>query len=642
MCGIVGAVSYNGKIDRNRIRLMTDAIGHRGPDDQGIWSTQENGVFLGLGHRRLAILDLSARGHQPLGFSLSNKNRLLYNDELSHADFVVVFNGEIYGYQKVRKELESLGWGFDSTTDTEVLVKAYAAWGESALQKLDGMFAFVIYDLRRGALFGARDRLGKKPLKYYLGNDAFIFASELKAIIDAETKTEIDPTAVSDFLTLQYVPAPATGFRNIYKLPHAHYFTFDLRSKKFSVHKYWHLDYSRKTALSFQEASEHLATLISSAVESRLLASDVEVGAFLSGGVDSSAVVAFAAKNKARLKTFTIAFDQPEYDESEYARSVSARYGTDHHEFRLTERDLLAVVDKLAYQYEEPYADSSALPTFMLAKFTSEYVKVALNGDGGDENFGGYDKYARHLLGKYLRLLPAKGYLAKGSNLVGNFTKRSEFHNLGIYLRSFGNPIYQRHVDFTSYFDTALKNGLMTEEFSSLVSRDTKLAFEELMAHARHFGEMDQLLYFDFNTYVPDDLMVKVDVATMASGLESRSPLLDYRIVEFAASLPFDMKADLRGRKKIFKHLLKDMLGDEVLQRKKKGFSVPLDAWFRGKLDIYINEQLLDPSGLSARVFGYDNLQALIKRHRRGISSGRKLWALLMLNLWAKQWRISL
>lgn len=641
MCGIVGAVSYNGKIDRNKIRSMTDAIGHRGPDDQGVWSTEANGAFLGFGHRRLAILDLSARGHQPMGFSLQNKNRLLYDDELSGADFAVVFNGEIYGYQKVRKELESLGWGFDSTSDTEVLLKAYAEWGESALQKLDGMFAFVIYDARRGRLFGARDRMGKKPLKYYLGDDAFIFASELKAIIDADTKLEIDPTAVSDYLTLQYVPAPATGFKNIYKLPHAHYFTFDLRSKNLSIHKYWDLDYSRKTELSFEDASKHLAELISSAVESRLLASDVEVGAFLSGGVDSSAVVAFAAKHKAKLKTFTIAFDQPEYDESAYARSVSERYQTDHHEFKLTEGDLLGVVDKLAYQYEEPYADSSALPTFVLAKFTSEYVKVALNGDGGDENFGGYDKYHRHLIGKYLQPLPAKSILARGSDLIGDLTSNGEFHNLGIYLRSLGNPIHQRHVDFTSYFNTALKNELMTEEFGSLVSRDTKLAFESLMASKR-FAEIDQVLYFDFNTYVPDDLMVKVDIATMATGLESRSPLLDYRIVEFAASLPFAMKADFGGRKKILKHLLKNMLGDEILYRKKKGFSVPLDAWFRGKLDAYINEQLLDPSGLSARIFGYNNLQALIKRHHQGINNGRKLWALLMLNLWAKQWRVSL
>ncbi len=641
MCGIVGAVSYNGKLDRNSLRLMTDAIAHRGPDDQGIWCSETNGVFLGLGHRRLAILDLSARGHQPMGLSLANRNKLLYDADLAHADYVVVFNGEIYGYQAVKKELEALGWGFDSTSDTEVLIKAYVEWGEAALQKLDGMFAFVIHDVRRGRLFGARDRLGKKPLKYYLTNDAFIFASELKAIVTADSKLEIDPTAVSDYLTLQYVPAPATGFKNVFKLPHAHYFVFDVRSRKLSSHKYWALDYSRKTSLSFQDASEHLAGLISSAVESRLLASDVEVGAFLSGGVDSSAVVAFAAKSKAKLKTFTIAFDQPEYDESEYARSVSQRYGTDHHEFKLTERDLLGLVDQLVYQYEEPYADSSALPTFVLAKFTSKYVKVALNGDGGDENFGGYDKYSRHLLGKYLQPLPAKRLLAKGSDLVGRLASNSEFYNLGTYLRSLGRPIHQRHVDFTSYFNTALKHELMTEEFASLVSRDTKLGFESLMADGQRFAEMDQVLYFDFNTYVPDDLMVKVDIATMATGLESRSPLLDYRIVEFAASLPFDMKADLRGRKKIFKHLLKDLLGDEILYRKKRGFSVPLDAWFRGKLDTYIDEQLLDSSSLSTRIFGYDNVQGLIKRHRRGLNNGRKLWTLLMLNLWAKQWRVS-
>ncbi|MCX9080640.1 MAG: asparagine synthase (glutamine-hydrolyzing) [Candidatus Methanoperedens sp.] len=611
MCGINGRINLYGKqIFDDEITLMNDALVHRGPDDSGIWI--ENNV--GLGHRRLSIIDLSYSGHQPMK----------YNDK------VIVHNGEIFNFLELKTELESKGYEFKSKTDTEVILASYNEWGIECLDKLRGMFAFVIYDKSRNILFGARDRFGKKPLKYFFDGSVFIFASELKAILtQKEVKKEVDWEAIDDYLTLQYVPHPKTGFQNIFKLPQAHYFTLDLNTKKFEIKRYWVLDYSQKLDLSEKEWVKLLEEALKESVRLRMI-SDVPLGAFLSGGIDSGAVVAFMSQFT-KVKTFSIGFEEKDFDETYYARMVANRYNTDHHELIVKSTDMTKYIEQLIYQYEEPYADSSQLPTFILSKFAREYVTVILNGDGGDENFGGYDKYMFHLFAKYIKKLPFR-------NVLMYLLKISGQEKAALFIKILDQENWEQHVNYTNYFDTYTKNKFYTEQFiEKIKNHSTFDFFEYVMKNSKSLEYMDRIFYLDFNSYVPDDLMVKVDIATMANSLESRSPLLDHKFVELVAQIPSNFKVGFNKRKYIFKKMLEKHLDKNILNRKKKGFAIPLDYLFRNELKEYVKNVILDDDGLVLNIMKKEMVQTLLQEQYNGKNNGKKLWALMVLNLWYNQ-----
>ena len=623
MCGICGIYNFNKdkKIDESGLARMNEALVHRGPDDSGLFIDKN----IGLGHRRLSIIDLSPIGHQPMFFD----------------DLIIVFNGEIYNFQEERDKLIKEGYEFKSKTDTEVILALYKKYKKDCLKYLRGMFAFAIWDRENKTLFCARDRFGKKPFKYYLDDKNFIFASELKAILTLKKiKREIDWEAVDDYLTLQYVPHPKTGFKNIFKLPQAHY--LEIKDNKIKIERYWDLNYINKLDLAEQEWRERLENKLEEAVKLRMI-SDVPLGAFLSGGVDSGAIVAMMSKYTDKVKTFSVGFKEKKYDESDYAEIVAKKYNTDHRKLIIEPKDFnVNFIEKLVYQYEEPYADPSQLPTFILAEFTKKYVTVALNGDGGDENFGGYDKYEKHLIAKYLRLLPLKNQFAElakfiDQNIHGSFL----LYKANLFFKTLNQKNWQRHLNYTHYFDTYIKNDFYTDDFKNILKNHSSFVFFEKIADNKdNFEYLDQIFYLDFNSYVPDDVMVKVDIATMANGLESRSPLLDHEFVELAAQIPSNLKIRKMGRERkyIFKGMLEKYLPDEILYRPKMGFGLPVDEWFRNNLKNYIKNNILDNNSLSRKIMKENKLKELLNDHYENKrDNSKKLWALMVLNLWHKK-----
>lgn len=638
MCGICGLIKYNKNIDSQEIQKMIKILKHRGPDDRGIFIDNQKNQSIGLGHVRLSIIDLSERGHQPMGLKIRSgyESDLIYKDnELNKADYIIVYNGEIYNFIELRTKLIELGYNFESGSDTEVLLKAYVEFQENVLEKINGMFAFVVYDKVKNIIFGARDRIGKKPLKYYWDDNTFIFSSELKAILKNSVKREIDYNGINNYLTLGYIPSPDTGFKNIYKLPHSHYLIFDIKRRKLEIKKYWDLDYSKekKLKLSKKRIIGLIEKKFEESVKKRLIA-DVDVGAFLSGGVDSSAVVAFASKYKKKINTFTIKFDESDFDESNYAKIISDKYKTNHHEFLVKPNDMLDIIDKLVYQYEEPYSDPSALPTYILAQKTSKYIKVVLNGDGGDENYAGYDKYNRHLFSIFLKWFPFNKLLSKIFFKLSERTKSLFFYKLYLFFKNLKESYYKKHINFTHNFDEDFKNELFKEEIKNKINNNIYKDLKLINNFKTDY--MDKIFYMDFNNYLPDDLMVKVDIATMAHGLESRSPLLDYEFIELNAKLPFKLKIDLFSRKKIFKEMLKKYLDKDILYRSKRGFSVPIKHWFRNELKEYIHKNLLDKNSLVMKLFKFEGIKKIIHDHLKGKDNSNKLWILLMLNKWGE------
>jgi len=617
MCGINGIVKFNQALVSNReIEAMNEKILYRGPDDQGVFIDKN----IGFGHVRLSIVDLSSRGHQPMEYSHNNRKA------------VITFNGEIYNFPEIRQELAKMGYKFSSGTDTEVVLAAYLEYGFGCLEKFNGMFAFVIYDLDKKILFGARDRFGKKPFKYYFDDKQFIFSSELKAILENNIKREIDYNAINDYLTLQYVPSPETGFQNIKKLPHAHYFVLSLETKVFEIKRYFDLDFSKKLDLPPDAWHGLIEKELDEAVKRRLIA-DVPLGAFLSGGVDSSAIVAFMSKHKARPKTFSISFDDKEFDESIYARQVAKLYNCDHTEFRVRPNDLLDNIEDLIYHYEEPYADVSQLPTYILSKFTRKYVTVALSGDAGDENFGGYDQYRRHaFVEKYRAMIsladPSLPALSWASRRMAN----DFLDKMVIFLKSMEYSFARRHYNFTTYFDEFTKKDFYKDEFVKNLA-DNGNCFEKIL-YNKNFCNLDKAYYLDFNTYIPDDINVKVDLASMYSALEVRAPLLDYKFVELTAKIPWQYKSNISQGKIIFKKMLEKYLPKEILYRRKHGFGVPIKHWFRNELKDYSQNIVLDSKGLVLQIFKKEKVEQLYEDHLRGRDNSKKIWSLLALNVW--------
>lgn len=627
MCGLTGKIYFDDQtVSEHDILTMNEKILHRGPDDGGTYVSPDQKV--GLGHRRLSIIDLSPLGHQPMR----------YLDR-----YEIVFNGEIYNYQEKRDLLLAAGYSFKSKSDTEIIMALYDKFGKDCLSHLRGMFAFAIYDEQEKTIFCARDRVGKKPFKYYLDNSVFMFASELKAILtQPEYKKEPDYIAIHHYLTYQYVPTPLTGFKDIQKLEAAHYLFIDLKTKKAEKKRYWKLDYSKKLNLSEDEWKKRIMAKLEESVKLRMIA-DVPLGAFLSGGIDSSAIVALMSKlSDQPVKTFSIGFAEEKYNELKYARIIAKKFKTDHKEF-IVKPDAIEMLPKLVYQYEEPYADSSALPTYYVSKMTRDFVTVALNGDGGDENFAGYGRYSVQkfglwydklgLLHKYL-VLPISKFLAK--NIQNTFFDRAY-----LFAETLSEKYNYRYLNYIRYFSNELKDKIYTDSFKQKVSGiDSYDIVAKKFSEAGTRNKMDQCLFADFNTYLPDDLMVKVDIDSMTVALEGRSPFLDHEMLELTAQIPFHLKLKgLNNKKYILKEALRGLVPDEVMFRPKMGFGVPIDVWFRTELKNFAYNTLLSEKAINRGVFKKETLKAILDEHTNTqISHAYRIWALITLELWFQQY----
>ena len=614
MCGIVGYAGFAKKV---YLDTAIEKIHHRGPDDNG--SVYLDGVA--LGNTRLAIIDLSAKGHQPM-----------FNNDRS---LCITFNGEIYNFKEVKKLLEGK-YKFKSNSDTEVILYSYQEWGVRCLEKLNGMFSFVIYDIKKNLLFGARDRVGQKPLKYYFKNGKFIFASEIKAILPLlGFSPDIDEVAIDNFLTLQYVPSPKTGFKNIYKLPAGHYFLY--KDNKLSIQKYWSLDFNKKLDLSENDWRELVFSEIERSVKSHLI-SDVPVGALLSGGLDSSIVVALMAKNsKRRINTFSIGFDDERFDETRYAKLVSEKYKTIHTQFITTSRELLENISNLAHVFDEPIGDNSILPTLLVSKLTGAKVKVALTGDGGDENFAGYDRYTFVKLSEYLSKQPAflKDIFRLCSKSVFAVIPNKQTERMNRFFGSLDHSFYRKYINYNSFFGNSVKHDLYSYDFKKTISKnDTFQIYQNL--YDKNLSDLDNALKIDINTYLPDDLLYKSDSASMANGLELRAPFLDYILLEKIASMPADMKLEFVTKKKILKEIAikKNILPKEIVYRPKQGFRIPQNKWFKGPLKKYIINTILS-SSMAGRIFDEQRLKIYLDNYyKTNLNYDNNIFALLMLSQW--------
>ena len=597
---------------------MTEAIRHRGPDDGGIWT--EGGV--GLGSRRLAVIDLSPNGHQPM----TNEDGSL----------VIVFNGEIYNFQSLRTDLQGRGHEFRSDTDTETLLHAYEDHGVDFLQSLRGMFALAIWDRRRNSLLIARDRLGKKPLYYRAGPEGFAFASEAKALLqDSSFSPRPDPFAIDAFMTLGCVPGHLSAFKELARLPPAHWLR--LENGRITIERYWQLRYTPKSTLPEADACRQAGDLLSEAVRIRMI-SDVPIGAHLSGGVDSSLVVGLMSRHSSRpVKTFSIGFDDANYNELPYAKQVSKLFGTDHHEL-MVKPDAVAALPKMVWHYNEPFADSSALPSFYLCEMTRRSVTVALNGDGGDEVFLGYDRYRGALLAQKWKMMPgpARAAIAQWARRIKPGGQKSSRERIRRFAAALDLPAGYGYGAWMAVFDPAAKQAVYSEEFLATVGGSDPLeSFDEAFASSDAANPAEQAAFADVSSYLPDDLLVKMDIASMAHSLEVRSPFLDHVVVEFAASLPLDLKIRGPVQKHVLRQLMRTSFPNELIERRKAGFAVPIEHWFKGELRDMAADVLLDARARSRGYFKPQAVQRLLDDHARGVARHQaKLWALLSLELW--------
>lgn len=580
MCGIAGQVKSGGA-DGNLVRHMCDVLAHRGPDEEGHW--QEGAVALSM--RRLAIIDVG-HGQQPI-----------FNEDGSVA---VVLNGEIYNFRDLRKGLVARGHRFSTMSDTEVVAHLYEEQGADCVQELRGMFAFAIWDRKRGSLILARDRVGKKPLYYTLTPDGILFASELKALMqDGALPRRVDLEALHHYLTYQYVPAPWSILEGVKKLPPATILTFSAGEAK--LQRYWRLSYRSKTRLCEADLIERVHDLIVEATRIRLV-SERPVGAFLSGGIDSSLVVAAMAECvSGPVRTFSIGFDEEDFDERSFARKVAGHFGTEHTEL-VVRPDAVAVLPALAWYFDEPFADSSALPSYYLAKMTRNDVTVALTGDGGDESFGGYRRYLAMTATEKLGLpRPLRLLANRGADLLPpthwNYRAKA-------LLRLLGNDQEARYLHLMSYFDANGKRALYTGEMRlRLMGVESAAILGEMWRDSDADTLVDRLLDMDVRGYLPGDVLVKVDIATMANSLEARSPLLDHVLMEFMASQPADMKVRGRTTKYILKKVAEKWLPAGIPGRAKMGFGVPVARWLRGELRDMAWDSLNGRQGTSPGVF---------------------------------------
>ena len=614
MCGICGRINREkeepGRL-RNSVEQMMRLIEHRGPDHGALW----NDSRAALGYRRLSIIDLSPSGNQPV---LSEDGRK-----------VLVFNGEIYNFLEIKKQFAS-EIRFTSNSDTEVVLRLYEKFGVDCLRYLRGMFAFAIWDSEKEQLFFVRDRVGKKPLFYSLQNQKFIFASELRALlIHEDFRFEIDPESIYHYLSLQYIPSPSTIFKNVFKLPPAHFGL--LKNGEVRLERYWQLNYEPQEWTE-QNALQLFEQLFREAVSLRLI-SDVPLGAFLSGGIDSTAVVSMmAAVAGDRVKTFNISFEEEEFNEAPFARAASEKFGTQHQELTV-KTDHTEIIPKLVWHYSEPFADSSAIPLYYLSLMTRQFVTVALSGDGGDELFGGYPRY----------VLPQTSAMSKDSvsSMISNAISKIPMNMRVIWrLRKFLEEKFLNlpriYFQKICYFNEQEKQNLLTPSFQERTRELSTLDW--LTRQMRQFQGVpfpQNLMALDTETYLPDDLLVKADIASMACSLEVRSPFLDQQLMEFAASLPASLKIQKGITKYLLKSYLRSKMPNDFIDRPKTGFGVPLRMWFRKELRSMTEDILLSRAAIDRGYFKRTTVEKIIQRHCSGLFDHTyQLYALLVLELW--------
>ncbi len=620
MCGIVGLFDQYGRheIDQQRLTQMNQTQLHRGPDEGEIYV--EPGI--GLGHRRLSIMDVSS-GQQPL-----------FNEDGS---VVVIFNGEIYNYQELAKELIALGHTFRTHCDTEVIVHAWEEWGEQCVKRFRGMFAFGVWDRNHEILFMARDHMGIKPFYYaQLENGLFVFSSELKAILaHPEFNREMDPRAIEDYFAYGYIPEPKTIFKKAHKLSPGFYLKLKRGEKQSQPQQYWDVPFKTDDSISIPEAQEEIVKRLRESVDLHLM-TEVPLGAFLSGGVDSSAVVAMmSGLLDEPVNTCSISFGNPAFNESRYAQEVADRYHTNHH-VEQVEHDDFDLIDKLALLYDEPFADSSAMPTYRVCELARERVTVVLSGDGGDENLAGYRRYRWHMYEEKMRSMLSLGIRKPLFGLLGHIYPKADWAPKVLRAKATFEALARDSVEGYFHSVSIMSDQMRQRLFTTSFKQDLQeyQAIEVLRTHAEQSPTDDPLSrvqYLDMKTYLVGDILTKVDRASMAHALEVRVPLLDHKLVEWISSLPVSYKLQGSEGKYIFKKALEPHLSDNILYRDKMGFAVPLADWFRGALRERVRKAILGPTLADTGVFNMQFLEEMVDQHQSGRRDySAPLWTLLM------------
>jgi len=620
MCGICGIYDLNSlSVDKNTLKQMCSVITHRGPDDIGLFLDDN----IGLGMRRLRIIDIEG-GHQPV-----------HNEDES---VWIVFNGEIYNYRELRASLEQKGHIFYTHSDTEVIVHLYEEFGDKCLNELNGMFAFAIWDSRKNRVFLARDRIGIKPLHYIISNGKLIFGSEIKSILEVETvKREVNLNALHQFIGFEYVPAPDTMFKGIKKLLPGHMLIFE--KGKCTIRKYWDLEFSTPENQSVEFYSAKIYDLLKKSVERRLV-SDVPIGAFLSGGIDSSAIVGLMSDLVDQpVKTFSIGFEDQSYNELKYARIVADYFGTEHHE-EIIRPDAVQMVDKIIKHLDEPFADVSVFPTYMVSELAKKHVTVVLSGDGGDELFAGYDWYKASKLDRYYRKIPQKirhNVISKTiQQLPISRQKKGAANMLKRFVEGSSLPVAGRHVRWQYFTTNAERNELFSNKFNeiSYFLRDFDCV-DKYYSMNNASDELSKEQFIDVKMYLPDDILVKVDRMSMANSLEARVPFLDHNLAEFSATIPQHLKLHGITTKYILKRAMSDLLPKEIIHRQKQGFSIPMKNWLRDEL-LNMMLDLLSKERIEEKgYFNYEYVNKIVQQHLDGKrNNAHQLWMLMTFELW--------
>jgi asparagine synthase (glutamine-hydrolysing) len=627
MCGLCGILHLGGApIDAPVAQRLLGALRHRGPDDEGgLWV--RDGISLFLGHRRLSIIDLSEAGRQPM-----------LNEDGTVA---VIFNGEVYNFAQLREQLIAKGHQFRSQTDTEVVVHLYEEEGPEGVKRLDGMFALALWDQRARQLVLARDRPGKKPLYYYWDDSIFVFASEITAILEHPgVDRGLNPRAVPLYLTYGYMPCPETFYHRIRQVPPGTYVVVRREGISGPI-PYWELAFPRagdELRVSEREARREVRRLLTEAVRKRLVA-DVPLGAFLSGGIDSSIVVGLMSHLMDQpVKTFTIGFAGADsYDERAYARLVAQQFRTDHTEF-VVRPDAISLLEELIEHHGQPFGDSSAIPTYIVAKLTRQHVTVALTGDGGDELFAGYERF---LAARVAESVP-RPLASLGQRLTGLVPRFNGYGHpaakLERFLRQAARPLEARYLAWNSFFDRALLSRLLGEDVAASFEGQISESFAACFARSEGCDLLNRLLDLNFRTYLHDDLLVKMDRMTMAHALEARSPFLDTALIEYVAKLPPRLKLKGWKLKYILREAFRDLLPPSIVRRGKHGFGVPLGSWFSGELREYVHDALLGPDTAIRGLLDQNCVRDIYHQHRLGRRDfGHQLWALLTLAVWLRK-----
>ncbi|RLA84392.1 MAG: asparagine synthase (glutamine-hydrolyzing) [Epsilonproteobacteria bacterium] len=631
MCGIVGFIS---QINQKYILTdMLDIQSYRGPDDKGIFIDKQSGVH--LGHNRLSIQDLSSHGHQPFISDCQN--------------FIIVFNGEVYNFKTIKKELEELGYKFVSSSDTEVILYSYKQWGVKCIEKFIGMFAFSILDKIQNKLLLIRDRAGVKPLYYYTKDNEFIFSSELKSFHKHHKfKKELNKEVLPYYFQFGYIPAPHSIFKSCFKLEAGHYLEYDLKSFKYAITKYWNVnEFYEKESLdkSESEVLDDLENILDDAIDLRMV-SDVPVGVFLSGGYDSSLVASILAKKQGKkINTFTIGFNDKKYNEAEHAKSIASYLGTNHTEYYMQDNDMLDLVEKLPFYYDEPFGDSSALPTIIVSQKAREQVTVALSADGGDEAFCGYSKY--FFLDKFQNIFShkiKKQILKTSLNIMSD----NIVQNLNNILPS---SLKQTNIkDKYNKFKRAINSNSIEEMFqnaSSYVDKNdvnkilnikSNKSIYSLFENKSNLTFLNYMMSVDYKAFMNDDVLTKVDRATMSVSLEGREPLLDHRIIEYLARVPEELKYKNRQGKYLLRQILYKYLPKEMVDKPKSGFQIPLEEWLKGDLR-YLVEKYLDEKRLDDEIFNVKEIVELKTKLFLGqYVNINQIWLVIMFEMWKEKW----